>query len=468
MKTIITWNEGNETIDILKVTENTLYKAIAEKISTLSIPNNIKVETEIGIVEYTIEQRGGTMFIKEINNTINLPSGDYHECYLVCVNEENNNYKYYKLKKSDTSDEVIASYGRIGTKKGELYGERSYSYPSRMYWIKYMEKIAKGYTDKSNIYLNTPIKKSTKKDSATDLSKPTTANVSEYLFAKLQSFARNKIETSCVNTYVTEKMIKESKKLLGKMYERKTVKGFNTQLLKLLAISPRKVFKVSELLANTKDDFASIIDREENLILAMESLGISKKPKKSFADFGIEVYIANERQKKVVLSHLDDSLKSKVKNIYRIINNRTQVNFDNYLKSSNITTVKQLWHGSRNENWGSIIMNGLQLNPNAVITGKMFGNGIYFANSSLKSWNYTSYRGSYWAKGNDDLGIMGLYATAYGTPLDVDSPRGYTQSYLNSVNKNCVHAHAGTYLRNDEIIYYTEDAMTLNYIVEFE
>ena len=35
-------------------------------------------------------------------------------------------------------------------------------------------------------------------------------------------------------------------------------------------------------------------------------------------------------------------------------------------------------------------------------------------------------------------------------------------------NCDCLHAHAGVSLQNDEIIFYHEDAMVLNYIVEFE
>ena len=71
---------------------------------------------------------------------------------------------------------------------------------------------------------------------------------------------------------------------------------------------------------------------------------------------------------------------------------------------------------SRNQNWTSIIINSLKLNPDAIITGKMFGNGVYFAPSSMKNWNYTSYRGTSWANGDADVAFMGLYATAYGTP----------------------------------------------------
>ena len=97
----------------------------------------------------------------------------------------------------------------------------------------------------------------------------------------------------------------------------------------------------------------------------------------------------------------------------------------------------------------------------------MFGQGIYFAPSSEKSWGYVSYYGSRWANGRQNTGFMGLYATAYGTPLDVTGPASYNQNILRQRNKNCVHAHKGTYLYNDEIVFYHEDAILLNFLVEF-
>lgn len=112
----------------------------------------------------------------------------------------------------------------------------------------------------------------------------------------------------------------------------------------------------------------------------------------------------------------------------------------------------------------AIVENSLSLNPNAVITGKMFGNGIYFAPNSLKSWGYTS--GGYWTREmSNPTRFMGLYATAYGEPLNVSSPGQYSESKIG--HHGCVHAHAGSYLRNDEIIFYNESAMLLTYLVEF-
>ncbi len=77
------------------------------------------------------------------------------------------------------------------------------------------------------------------------------------------------------------------------------------------------------------------------------------------------------------------------------------------------------------------------------------------------------YHNTYWAKGTDDIAFMGLYATAYGKPKDVTCSGQYTQKILDACGCNCVHAHAKQQLINDEIIYYNEDAMVCNYIVEF-
>ena len=52
--------------------------------------------------------------------------------------------------------------------------------------------------------------------------------------------------------------------------------------------------------------------------------------------------------------------------------------------------------------------------------------------------------------------------------MNVTCAHRYDQTYLKSIGKNCVHAHAGTQLYNDEIVFYDEAAILLNYIVEFD
>lgn len=452
------------------------YKAIGELLPEIEIPNKLYISCHMGDAEFLLKQRGTytkngevkpSLYVtEEYNNIYGLTPSTYSDAYLTCINPESNNYKYYWLRPS--ADAIHATYGRIGSERGEMFGTKELKnpYEPHLFWIRYYEKLSKGYIDQSDVYLSKKPSVKPKKKVNTDPN-----DVSAILYQKLLRYSRHVVETNLVDQTVTFEQIKMSRKYFNAMGQRKTVKGFNNQLMKLLTVCPRKARYVDELLANSTGDFAYIMQREENLIQAMEAVATaSTNPHQTdtFADIGVEVYYANEKQKAQVLRHLNDQLIPKVKNIYRVIPGKQQKRFNKYIQEKGIHNVRQLWHGSRNENWLSIAKNGLLLNPNAVITGKMFGNGIYFATSSMKSWNYTSYRGTTWAGGTDDVGFMGLYAVAYGTPYDVSSSYHFTKAELNRLHADCVHAHAGTALRNDEIIFFDENAMVLNYIVEFQ
>jgi len=72
-----------------------------------------------------------------------------------------------------------------------------------------------------------------------------------------------------------------------------------------------------------------------------------------------------------------------------------------------------LWHGSRMTNFCSIIKNGLILNPESLgvyITGKMFGGGVYTANSFSKSFNYCD------SDTSNNYAALLLCDVALGTP----------------------------------------------------
>lgn len=476
MKITIRSNE-DVTEKELEEDASAFYSELGKILSGLPVPNDVTVTCPYGKAEYSIVSRSGTRFIAQKRNTITVPQKKpFPPKYLVMVNADHNNYKFYKLEQSVAGGDVSVTYGRIGANAGELYGARTCTYPADMFWVKYFEKTSKGYEDKSDIYLEPAEEKEPEKEPESDETEQAVNRASARLYSLLKGFAKAAVEaqTTVRAASVTESMVKESRKLLNILYGCLDVAEFNRNLMELLGICPRRVANVKDLLAKNTGDFPHIIDREEALVDAMEALVSRRQPSKqtvsskdSFECLGIEVYEANEKQKEQVMRALDESLHGKVKNIYRVINREQQTRFDTYLKEHDIKKVKQLWHGSRNENWLSIIINGLLLKPNAIITGKMFGNGIYFAPKSTKSWNYTSFRNTYWAKGNSDMAFMALYATAYGTPLDCACAHPYTKREIESQGCNCVHAHAGSQLRNDEIIYYDEAAMTINYIVEF-
>lgn len=445
--------------------ENGFYRQLAKKMASEQPPCTVKIQTPYGNASYGISNRSGTILIQESSNNIIFPDSmqcsKYPTVYLTCVNGEKNNYKFYKLEKQ--GDRVIASYGRIGAAKGELFGERSCEYPLRMFWIKYEEKLAKGYEDKTSIYIDEPAQP--EKTPAVE-EKPSNP-ISVSLYQKLLRHAKRIIEKTCTSVIITEGMITESKRLLEILYNTKGLEEFNSILKELLAVCPRKVWKVDSLLAASPADIPKIVQREEDLVMAMQVVkgkNVLSDVSDNFQKENIIVSEASREKREKVLELLSPNLRLKVLNVYRVIPKDQEKKFKKYVKDRNISEIKSLWHGSRNENWLSIVENGLLLHPNAVITGKMFGNGIYFASNAKKSWGYTS--GGFWTReAGSYTRFMGLYATAYGNPLNVECAHSYSEGTIG--DKNCVHAHAGRQLCNDEIIFYNESAMLLTYLVEF-
>lgn len=81
--------------------------------------------------------------------------------------------------------------------------------------------------------------------------------------------------------------------------------------------------------------------------------------------------------------------KTELVDVYEIERTNEKQIYDEYTK--NIGNKTLLWHGSRVPNFCSILQKGLILNPETlgvVITGKMFGNAIYFSDTFSKSFNY--------------------------------------------------------------------------------
>lgn len=466
--------------DIPSLTENNFWKAIGEFInSEIAIPNVVKARCEHSSACIKISQRGSyveggieypSMLCSVEYYIGELTPSSYEKKYLTCIHRESNNYKAYELTQLPNNT-ISARYGSLDEMadgKGRIIKN---PFPSYYFWLKYYEKLSKGYKDQTDIYLAPVTKKETKKKEYT----PTTDN--EILYSTLLRFAKQKVSSVLAQKSVSIKQAKAARKIWNSLGKYKTVRGFNKHLEELLLVSPRKrnplVDNVRNFFAKTKEDFAEILNREENLILAMESCAYASKDVEttsdSFKKFDIDVFKANDTQYKEVLNLLGNShLASMVKAVYRVKPKKQEERFAKYCKENHISVIKKLWHGSRTENWASIIKDSLLLNPNAQITGKMFGNGIYFAPSPSKSFNYTSYKGTYWAKGSSDRGFMGIFACAYGKPLMVKTYGGNYESQVKNSDCNCLHAtSSNTGLRADEIVFYNEDALCLNYIVEF-
>lgn len=403
---------------------------------------------------------------------------EYKVMYLMMVTADANNNKYYKMiPKGDT---FIVEYGRVGSKP------QVRSYPIKDWNKKLREKLSKGYTDKSEL-MEDLIQEEKPKEKKLYLDIPN--KDIQNIVDRLQKMAKQTISANynITSDKVTQAMVDKAQDILTNLITIQNVDDFNKLLLELFEVIPRKMHKVSEYLAQTKDDFSKIIQKEQDLLDVMKGQVYQHSVTQSTENeqveddaptmnileaMGLEFQPVDDLDIVKIKYHLGQD-ESKFYRAWKVTNKATQQSFDTYIKDNNNPTTKLLWHGSRNENWWSIINSGLVLRPtNAVITGKMFGYGIYFATKARKSIGYTSLSGSYWARGSSTSAFMGLYEVAYGKPFDVYSfdSKYYSLNYENlqkmCQGANCLHAHAGKMLANDEIIVYQQPQTTIKYLVE--
>jgi poly [ADP-ribose] polymerase len=160
----------------------------------------------------------------------------------------------------------------------------------------------------------------------------------------------------------------------------------------------------------------------------------------------------------------------KFKQAYEVVNNTTQLKYDVNFKKAKNNKEELFWHGSRNENWWSILTTGLLIRPsNAVHSGSMFGDGIYFADKFQKSFGYTSGRGSYFANGSSNECILALYSVHVGEQKHIkrhdSSCYKLSNSILSKDGFDSVFAEGGIDLRNNEYIVYKSEQSTVKYLV---
>jgi|SaaInlStandDraft_4_1057021.scaffolds.fasta_scaffold00672_2 predicted DNA-binding WGR domain protein len=195
----------------------------------------------------------------------------------------------------------------------------------------------------------------------------------------------------------------------------------------------------------------------------------------------------NEIEKYVVNTHAPTHhFKTELVDIFEIERKGEFRKFKKFSKE--IDNRQLLIHGSRMSNWCSILQQGLLLDPSRLgvkITGKMFGYGVYFANSFSKS---TQYCGVSYGNG---FACLALAEVALGDEckkttsdfymskkkLDKD---GYdstwgqgnmtpsSETILDGItipNGKLIKSNVNSVLRYDEKIVYDGDQFRLKYLV---
>jgi len=400
--------------------------------------------------------------------------------YLHKVDAAANNNKFYEMTNNGDGTFTV-KYGREGAAK-----PATETYPISKWDSKYYEKTSskKGYTDitdlKSVVKQTTSVSNSKKQLISKN---PEVVKLITYLqeAANVVTKANYEVEAK----QVTQAQVDKAQHQIDILSKIINIDEFNKELVQLMIIIPRKMKRVADHCmpaTSSKKDLQKRIEEEQEMLDAMASqvvsdstsdnatdTSVSKNDKTLLESLGLEMELCSDkaeinRVKDLVLSH-----KSRVKNIYKVRNIDTEKRYEKHLAAAKNKQTQLLFHGSRNQNWFFILQQGLKIRPStAVITGAMFGNGVYFASDDDKSLGYTD--SGRWV--NNGYGknsvFMGVYEVHLGDQIIKHSHDSSCYNLHNHLNgKDSVWAKKGPSLRKDEYIVYNTNQSTIKYLIEF-
>lgn len=404
-------------------------------------------------------------------NVANIPQT---KRYLLFIDPCMGSNNYFEMIPCGSTFTV--KYNQIG------YDAKQMTYPIEKWDAIYMSKIIKGYVDKSDIHYD---QEEMLKEKGKEIKIEPNMNLLTGSIAEIVEILRNASMKQVQTNYkqfetATPAMINKAQDILNELVSVKELFRFNMTLTKLFETIPRKMNNSMDFCAKSEKDFVKIIQREQEILDNLRAILKGDKKnnpvqvqKNILEQNGISIEECSKKEIEEIKNHLDSNTRPRFSRVWKVRNFEAEEKFERYAKEKHIKEFRYFYHGSRTENWWSILTTNLTLRPTgAVITGKMFGYGLYFAPLAKKSCGYISTRNSYWSHGSDAKGYLAVYKIAYGKPLDVYKHDSYIGRMDEKTLKkdhpdcNCVHAHAGSMLMNDEVIVYNDSACTIRYLIE--
>lgn len=397
---------------------------------------------------------------------------------LLKVDASANNNKFYNFH--DNGDNTFTvTYGRVGTdgvnKTYEIW-----------YWDElYSKKTGKGYKDVTG---NTR--------EVVGYIPVSDAEINKLLNAFLENsrqfvsnFTETNMLTQAAQDEVQDYINRLAKNMDVKNPDNLTLNAFNKDLLKIFEYIPRKMSSVQSGLAQHLDDRQRIIKREQDLldnIVALSKSAPKQGATQTIEDaFGFTLTNCSSAEIDFIKDRLqkDGFYRYKFNRAWKINTPAREDGFKEYLENNklkdNDKNVKLYWHGTGTENILSIMSTGLKIRPsNVSTTGSMYGNGIYNAPNCEKAIGYSSITGSYWKGGTESVAYIFLNAVITGKQYDVkDNYETYNNIKIHDLDGDkfssadlgyhSVYAHAGGYLKRDEVIVYNENQVACRYLIEF-
>jgi len=217
-----------------------------------------------------------------------------------------------------------------------------------------------------------------------------------------------------------------------------------------------------------KEDLLGLLSDVQGMVKGFASTDVEKK----YVEIGCEyVYLAKDDPAYKRIEDFHSSTRSShhdwkasIQNIWRV---RIKGQKEKHLpKMKEIGNVKPLFHGSGPQNILGICKHGLLMRPPGVyITGSMFGNGLYFADQSSKSEQYSfgRYGGG---SGKADTFFMFVTDVALGTIKEYEDAQTHLTKPPSGYDS--VQGKKGRWLVHNEFIVYSIHQHILQYLIEFK
>lgn len=408
--------------------------------------------------------------------------------YLVFVDGQRNHNKFYEITENKDGS-IDVSYGRVD---GKAMHHHYSAWEKDFHTLKF-EKEAKGYSDVTALHMEKEVSSDRSKElSYAPVEDEVVQKALERMIEASRMFMARNYTVSAKD--VTPKMIEEAEadlKRLSQIAENSknqpvSLYRFNEVLTELFTDVPRAMKKVNDYMAQTSDDFDKIIARENQMLQNLKSavqmaapvpVKDGDKTQTVLEARGLTMRQTTFKEEDRIIDHLGKDYQGDVERrfirAFAVENLQTRANYEQFKKEHHIDSrrgVKLFYHGSKVENWYSIMSSGLSLNPNARVTGKMFGQGLYFAPECRKALNYMDVKGSRWNDGQEETGYTAIFSVALGKVYEPsrvlgssftakDLPRGCDSVFASKHNPNL-------HLQNDEYIVYSQDACTIKYMME--
>jgi len=421
---------------------------------------------------------------------------------LIKTDVDNNNNKYYDLRLYDDGT-VKAKYGRVGAPKGQ---SKSYSGGQ----VKFDKIIATktrpenpkskkgGYREAkvvtgSNATI-TDVTASTLQNIAKKQiqhTSPETTKLIEYL-VKVNAHQITKASGGQLNVdaatgmiktplgVLTQEAIDDARSLLIELSKlrvpsKRTTAKFKSNVQNYLMLVPQVVPSKRGWLATMFPDTDSV-QKQSALLDSLEAtLGaIATSPQIATPDnvFNVTLTLISDKATKDKVGRLytktrkrmHTSFKLQPKRIFAVEIACMAAAFDS--DGAKVGNVKELWHGTRASNLLSILKRGLIIPPTnaGYVTGRMYGNGVYFSDQSTKALNYAH---GYWGGSYDNTCYMFLTDVAMGKEY---VPSGYgDRRSLPRRGYDSTFANGGqSGVANNEMIIYRVSQCNLKFLVEFK